>query len=270
VELRPRSRPARPAEVPADPDASRWAAVWQYRPYLLAIARRRVSWHDAEDVVHEAVLRGVREILVPEVRLQSWLTTTVIRLCADRHREDSALRRRTARWGARPEPSAVPGPVDDVCDAAEAVWVAEQVDRLPQRQAQALRLRAQGLSLAEVGVEMGVPAKSVESMLGRARRVLKAAAATAAAIVLGAKVLVKRKTQVHVAALALGAACSGGMYCLDAGQDAASSGMKRVGAAVAPSLHDAMRWARVTHGTGHDRSAGSPSATVRDGGTPQR
>jgi RNA polymerase sigma factor (sigma-70 family) len=225
------------AAPPAGVDSHRWAAVWQHRPYLLAVARRRVGWHDAEDVVHEAVLRAIRDVLIPEARLRSWLVTTTVRLCADRHRDDASQRRRRLLHAARPENLVERGPEDDVCDAAEAVWVARQVDLLPGRQAEAVRLRAEGLSLAEVGAQM----------LGRARRVLRAAAAAGVTIWAGTRLVAKRKTQLHLVALGLGAACSAGVYGWEASQDVAAYSAHTVNSTLSPSIRQAEHWAWPHH-----------------------
>jgi RNA polymerase sigma factor (sigma-70 family) len=186
----------------------RTAAIWRHRPYLLGVARRRIGWHDAEDVVQEATLRALRSADVPDPQLRSWLTTTTVRLCVDRQREEAARRRRQELLAARPESRVQPGVEDDVVERHQAAWLAERVLRLPGRQSQAVRLRAQGLSLAEIGAEMEVPSKAVESMLGRARRLLKQAGAAAVLTVIGVRVLVKRKAQAQAAVAVLGACCT--------------------------------------------------------------
>jgi RNA polymerase sigma factor (sigma-70 family) len=187
---------------------ARTAAIWAHRPYLLAVARRRIGWHDAEDVVQEATLRALRSTDVPDPQLRSWLVTTTVRLCVDRQREDTARRRRQELLAARPEALVQPGVEDDIVDRYQAAWFAERVRRLPGRQSQAVKLRAQGLSLAEIGAEMEVPSKAVESLLGRARRLLKQAGAAAILTIIGARLLVKRKAQAQAAVAILGACCT--------------------------------------------------------------
>jgi RNA polymerase sigma factor (sigma-70 family) len=187
---------------------ARTAAIWAHRPYLLGVARRRIGWHDAEDVVQEATLRALRSTEIPDPQMRSWLVTTTVRLCVDRQREEAARRRRQELLAARPEARVQPGVEDEIVERHQAAWLAERVRRLPGRQSQAVELRAQGLSLAEIGAEMEVPSKAVESLLGRARRLLKQAGAAAVLTIIGARMLVKKKAQAQAAAAILGACCT--------------------------------------------------------------
>jgi RNA polymerase sigma-70 factor (ECF subfamily) len=230
-------------------DLQRWSAAWQHRPYLLDVARRRVGWHDAEDVVHEAVVRAVHAAALPELQLRSWLLTTTKRLCADRARDEASQRRRRTLIGARPETTVAPGPEDDVCDDAEAVWVAKRVQALPVRQRQAVELRAQGLSVAQVGDAMGVPPKAVESLLGRARRIVKRAAAVIVGVVLATRLVVKRKAQLHVAVAALAVAGSAGVSAANASAAAAGSVASYGARQVQQGFHTATStlWSHLDH-----------------------
>jgi RNA polymerase sigma factor (sigma-70 family) len=187
---------------------ARTAAIWAHRPYLLGVARRRIGWHDAEDVVQEATLRALRSAEVPDPQLRSWLVTTTVRLCVDRQREESARRRRQELLAARPESWVEPSVEDEIVERHQAAWLAERVRRLPGRQVRAVTLRAQGMSLAEIGAEMEVPSKAVESLLGRARRLLKQAGAAAIVTVIGVRLLFKRKAQAQAAVAILGACCT--------------------------------------------------------------
>jgi predicted phage tail protein len=73
-----------------------------------------------------------------------------------------------------------------VCDQAEARWLARQGAALPESQRVALKLKAQGLEVAQVAQRMGLTYKAAESLLGRAQRTLRAAlAATLAAVAVG-------------------------------------------------------------------------------------
>jgi RNA polymerase sigma factor (sigma-70 family) len=163
-----------PAETPAEVTAAdeRWRRMWSHREHLLKVARRRsMSPEDAEDAVHEAMLRAAERPDLDEERLAAWLTTVTMRLCVDRYRQVN----REAE--VRTSPTLVaPGPVpveEAVCDRAEAKWLAVRSGELPARQAEALRLKSQDLDVGQVAVRMGLSYRTVESLLARARRTLR-------------------------------------------------------------------------------------------------
>ena len=145
----------------------RWSLVWNQRPRLLKIARRRTSGeHDAEDVVAEALLRAMEHPEIDEERLPAWLTTVTVRLCADAKRE----RVREERLWSRTGPPAPAASFEErVCDLSEAAWVSRRLAGLPARQAQALRLRADGHDVAGVARILGVNYRTAESLLARGR-----------------------------------------------------------------------------------------------------
>ncbi|WP_435226590.1 sigma-70 family RNA polymerase sigma factor [Streptomyces sp. Tue6028] len=172
-------------DIPADTAASdeRWQRMWSHREQLLKVARRRsMSQEDAEDAVHEAMLRAAERPDLDDERLGAWLTTVTMRLCVDRHRQVN----REAEVGSRPTLVA-PGPVpveEAVCDRAEAKWLAVRSGELPARQAEALRLRSEDLDVSQVAVRMGLSYRTVESLLARARRTLRASLAGTLGLVL--------------------------------------------------------------------------------------
>jgi RNA polymerase sigma factor (sigma-70 family) len=162
------TQPGTPGGVPSE----RWQLLWSHREQLLRVARRRsTSLEDAEDAVHEALLRAVENPHLDDERIGAWLTTVVVRLCADRHRQVD----REARAGSRGAlASPEPVPVEEVvCDRAEANWLARRSAELPARQAQALRLRSEDLEVGQVAQRMGLSYRTVESLLARARRTLR-------------------------------------------------------------------------------------------------
>ncbi|MET8243848.1 sigma-70 family RNA polymerase sigma factor [Streptomyces sp. NPDC005202] len=172
-----------PAETPADITPAdiqaahdRWQRMWSHREQLLKVARRRsMSLEDAEDAVHEAMLRAAERPDLDDERLGAWLTTVTMRLCVDRYRQVN----REAE--VRTSPTLVaPGPVpveEAVCDRAEARWLAVRSGELPARQAEALRLKSEDLDVGQVAVRMGLSYRTVESLLARARRTLRASLA---------------------------------------------------------------------------------------------
>ncbi|MFD0508495.1 RNA polymerase sigma factor [Streptomyces chiangmaiensis] len=161
----------------------RWQRMWSHREQLLKVARRRsMSPEDAEDAVHEAMLRAAERPDLDDERLGAWLTTVTMRLCVDRYRQVN----REAEVGSRPTLIAPgPVPVDEVvCDRAEARWLAVRSGELPARQAEALRLKSEDLDVGQVAVRMGLSYRTVESLLARARRTLRASLAGTLGLVL--------------------------------------------------------------------------------------
>lgn len=164
-------------------DHHRWQHMWSHREQLLKVARRRsMSPEDAEDAVHEAMLRAAERPDLDDERLGAWLTTVTMRLCVDRYRQVN----REAE--VRTSPTLIaPGPVpveEAVCDRAEAKWLAVRSGELPARQAEALRLKSEDLDVGQVAMEMGLSYRTVESLLARARRTLRASLAGTLGVVL--------------------------------------------------------------------------------------
>ncbi|MFG3116683.1 RNA polymerase sigma factor [Streptomyces sp. NPDC048197] len=146
--------------------------MWSHREHLLRVARRRsMSVEDAEDAVHEAMVRAMENAHVEDERLGAWLTTVTMRLCVDRYRQVN----REAEVGSRstPTPHSI-APVDEVvCDRAEATWLANRSGDLPARQAEALWLKSEDLDVGQVARKMGLSYRTVESLLARARRTMR-------------------------------------------------------------------------------------------------
>ncbi|MFD7443371.1 sigma-70 family RNA polymerase sigma factor [Streptomyces sp. NPDC059909] len=156
----------------AETSQDRWQRAWSHREQLLKVARRRsMSIEDAEDAVHEAMLRAAEHPHLDDERLGAWLTTVTMRLCVDRYRQVN----REAEVRSSPTliaPSQAP--VDEVvCDRAEAKWLAVRSGELPARQAEALWLKSEDLDVGQVAVKMGLSYRTVESLLARARRTLR-------------------------------------------------------------------------------------------------
>ncbi|MDQ8705476.1 sigma-70 family RNA polymerase sigma factor [Streptomyces sp. LHD-70] len=170
---------------PGQPDgrSERWLRAWSHREQLLRVARRRsMSAEDAEDAVHEAMVRAMEHPHLDDERLGAWLTTVTIRLCVDRHRQVG----READIRVSPRlATPLPAPVDEsVCDRAEARWLAARSGELPARQAEAIWLKSEDLDVAQVATKMGLSYRTVESLLARARRTLRSALAATLGLLL--------------------------------------------------------------------------------------
>jgi len=156
---------------PPPQDASR-AAVWKalagqrHRAVRVALARGADA-QDVDDVVHEAMLRVAAMPRVDLARVGPLLTTVVTNLVVDGHRRraaaDKALRR------LRAQPAEVPPVDDDICDAAEARWLDEQIPSLPAQDGRVLRLRALGVTRRQAAASLGITDKAAEGAYSRAR-----------------------------------------------------------------------------------------------------
>src|SRR3954469_25131215 len=154
----------------------RWESIWQHRNDLLKLARARVpSDSDAEDVVHEAMTLAAANPSLELARAGAWLNRVVRNRCADLARErsyaDNCVIYEQGR--ARTQPLTE----DVVCDNAEARFLAQMLQSLPSRQHEALVHASQGMSNAQIAVVMSTTVKAIESLLVKARRTLRLAAA---------------------------------------------------------------------------------------------
>ena len=156
--------------------------VWEHRPAMLRIARRRCrSWHDAEDVVAQAMLAALGST-VPDDELAPWLSRVVTNLCAESHRSHERSRRLAQRAAGYAE-LVDPGHEDHVVTRLAADHISAEWARLPERQRRVLAMRSEGFAVTDIAVELGLPYKTVESLLSRARSGLRAVAQTLAGVV---------------------------------------------------------------------------------------
>jgi RNA polymerase sigma-70 factor (ECF subfamily) len=156
-----------------DADAFR-TLVTRHLPAVLATAQRMLAdAAGAEDVAQETMLRLWRsrgEVDIGPGGLRPWLRRVAVNLCIDRMRAGR-------REAVVAEPPAQADPPSQLA-AVEGRQLAERVGAalaaLPERQRQAIVLfHYEGLSQIEIAQAMGISDEAVESLLARARRVLR-------------------------------------------------------------------------------------------------
>ncbi|MEQ1669430.1 MAG: sigma-70 family RNA polymerase sigma factor [Hyphomicrobium sp.] len=142
---------------------------------VTGIARRMLRDDaEAEDVAQEAFLRLWRAGATLEVGthgVKPWLRRVVSNLCIDRVRG----RQRLTVVEELPEQAEAPRQQTSLEQKDLQRRVDQALKKLPERQRLALTLfHYEGMSQSEVGTAMGISDEAVESLLGRARRALKA------------------------------------------------------------------------------------------------
>jgi RNA polymerase sigma factor (sigma-70 family) len=206
--------------------ADRWERIWGHRTELLRLARSRVpSQSDAEDVVHEALTLAAADPNVELDRAGAWLNRVVRNRCADLARERSYADKRVIYEEGRARVQ--PLTEDVVCDLAEARYLSRVLSDLPSRQHEALVHASEGLTNAQIAAAMSTTVKAIESLLVKARRTLRTAAAAAVA---GLAYLVRRAprsatSSVSLAALTIGLA----VYALQPSTPGAVSQQRHIG-----------------------------------------
>lgn len=160
-----------------DPQAAQ-ALTLRLSPAILSHAYRVLGDRaEAEDVTQDAMMRLWKiapEWRQGEAKVTTWLYRVTANLCTDRLRK-----RRTVDIDSVAEPeSGAPSVIDGMQEAARAKALQEALNRLPERQRQAVVLRhIEGLSNPEIAQVMDIGVEAVESLTARAKRALTGALA---------------------------------------------------------------------------------------------
>jgi RNA polymerase sigma-70 factor, ECF subfamily len=164
-------------------DSTAWAAVYQQladRVFQHALYRLAGDREAAEVITQEVFLRAIESIDSYEPQkgtLLAWLRGICRRAIARRHRTSHPGQVRAVPVSSCPDASGCSEPVDPRPRPDEQLILADErlvtgaaLTSLPYRWEQALRWKyCQELSVAEIGVQLGISEKAVESILSRAR-----------------------------------------------------------------------------------------------------
>jgi RNA polymerase sigma factor (sigma-70 family) len=180
----------------------RWQRLAALREGAVRGVRTRTARpDDAEDLVHEAMLRLAARprVDLADPRACALVVRTACGIAIDRarwqHRQGVLAGRLVAPCADSPE--------DVVADRSEAAWLAEALPQLGRMERAALLHTASGLDVGEIAALLGVGYKAAENALGRARRKLRL---RAAAVVTGLAALLRRLTSQPESAMALAVA----------------------------------------------------------------
>lgn len=150
-------------------DAARWGMLLPHRELAVAMVLRATGdIAEAEDCVHDAMLRLVRRADLDPARVRSLLVRAALHIAIDHRR--AAGRRQTAvlRLGGGAA-AAVTSPEMELAQREEAERLRAAIDRLPRREREVMLLRLAGLNVAETARRLGISVKSVEGAYTRAR-----------------------------------------------------------------------------------------------------
>jgi len=151
-------------------DAERWDLLLRHRDAVVSIVRRRVrNTAEAEDCVHDAMLRLARRTDLDPDRVRSLLTKVAVGLAIDHYRSTQRRDRAVVRLGGSAVAEAI-SPEDVLADQAEVERILAVVDALPRRERQVLRLRISGWGVSDVARLLRLSYKTVEGAYTRARQ----------------------------------------------------------------------------------------------------
>lgn len=140
------------------------------------------NWHDACDVVQDAFLRifSNRNRWRPKAKFQTWFHRIVVNLSLKRRSVPmsvSTLSELTESEEASTDEGAtllvVESPEATLISAEQMEQLQFAIEKLPERQRQALSLWAQGFSYCQIAQHLNCSISAVETLLHRAKRNLR-------------------------------------------------------------------------------------------------
>jgi RNA polymerase sigma-70 factor (ECF subfamily) len=170
----PASRIGAMAGDPFD-DAFRRLFDEQFRSLFRYLDRLTGDPALAADLAQEAFMRLYRRRSLP-LDARAWLVSVAANLFRDERRAVARRRRLLGARFATPALEVVePVAEHDVVAGERRGLVRKALSSLPQRDRQALLLRYEGYSYAEIAKALDLPASSIGTLLARAKRAFQAA-----------------------------------------------------------------------------------------------
>jgi RNA polymerase sigma-70 factor (ECF subfamily) len=146
-----------------------WEECVKVRPYLIRVAARYCAAPaQAEDIVHDALIRAAEFADLDMDRLRPFLVSVVKRLCADDARRRMVANRLSGH--TRLLPSAGDDPAETACDQAEARWLASRLRLLNRRDRLVVLMVADGFGHGEIAERLNTTPRAAQSALCRIRR----------------------------------------------------------------------------------------------------
>lgn len=149
------------------------ATIRSLEPSLLRYAQRKVGREDvARDLVQETWIAALGSIdtFAGRSKLRTWLVSILRRKIVDMHRKN----RPQVQFAEHHLPPELAAPRERLDDAAAMEVIAAELDNLPPREREAVRLAdVQGLDRDEAAERMGITRNNLRVLLHRGRSRLR-------------------------------------------------------------------------------------------------
>ena len=139
----------------------------QYHGSLVRMLYRRTGDRDrAEEIAQETFARAVA---APPRNPRPWLFAVALNLVREEARKAARQSRRLVLYQAD-QPAGAPGPDEELDRGERIARVREALDRLNERDREALLLKAEGFNYDEIAATLGLARGAIGTTLARARR----------------------------------------------------------------------------------------------------
>lgn len=139
----------------------------QYHGSLVRMLYRRTGDRDqAEEIAQETFARAVA---APPRNPRPWLFAVALNLVREDARKAARQGRRLMLYQAE-RPSRAPGPDEELDRGEQIARVRKALDRLTERDREALLLKAEGFNYDEIAATLGLARGAIGTTLARARR----------------------------------------------------------------------------------------------------
>lgn len=140
----------------------------QYHASLVRLLYRRTGDRDrAEDLAQDVFVKALE---APPSNPRPWLFAVALNMARDDGRRAIRQGRRLERFAAEQEGAAAPAADEDVERLEREAPVRAALDRLTEKDREALLLKAEGFSYEEIAAALGLAPGAIGTTLARARR----------------------------------------------------------------------------------------------------